>query len=155
MRAVLELDLLLRVLDNRTAAIFAGLVVFQNKHFLADYVLQNRYMLGKFRADWGFFCPLLAHAAVHAAFTFGICMVLQPQLWWLALVDGASHFVIDRIKAGPGWLGRFNDKNAAPFWIILGADQMLHHLVHYFIIYVLVTTSTSEVLDGILQLNLP
>jgi hypothetical protein len=120
-------------------AIFLLLVTYQVKHYLADYVLQGRYMLGKFNADWSFALPLAAHAGVHAAFTLGICLAVQPAVWWLALVDAVSHFIIDRIKAGPRWLGRFNDKQAAPFWWALGLDQTCHHLVHYYCIYRLVT----------------
>lgn len=119
--------------------IFSLLIVFQLKHYLADYVLQTRYMLGKFNAGWSFVLPLAAHAGVHTAFTFFICTATRPELWWLALVDGVSHFVIDRMKAGPRWLGRFRDKSAAPFWLVLGLDQLLHHLVHYYVIYRLVT----------------
>ena len=31
--------------------IFILLVIFQFKHFIADYLLQNNYMLGKFKDD--------------------------------------------------------------------------------------------------------
>jgi hypothetical protein len=96
-------------------------------------------MLGKFNADWSFFLPLASHAAVHAAFTLGVCVVFDPTLWWLALVDGAAHFIMDRIKAGPRWLGRFNDATKPAFWWCLGFDQTVHHLTHYGIIYCLVT----------------
>lgn len=119
--------------------IFLLLIIFQLKHYLADYVLQTRYMLGKFNADWSFVMPLAAHAGVHAAFTFAICTVLRHELWWLAVVDGVSHFLIDRVKAGSRWLGRYSDKSKAPFWLVLGLDQFLHHGVHYYIIYRLVT----------------
>jgi hypothetical protein len=115
------------------------LFVFQIKHWLADYKLQNRYMLGKFNADWSFFKPLAAHAGVHAAFTFAIATALVGPLLGvsLALFDGVTHFIIDRIKAGPKYLGRYNDKNTAVFWEVLGLDQMAHHMVHYIIIAVI------------------
>lgn len=118
--------------------LFALLFAYQVKHFLADFALQTRWMLGKFRADWSFFWPLAAHAGVHGALTLAICLVVDPELWWLCLVDGVSHFILDRIKAGPRWLGRFDDKNDWPFWWAIGSDQMAHHLVHYLCIYMLV-----------------
>ena len=114
------------------------LIIFQTKHFVADYLLQNRYMLGKFRPDWGFFFPLLAHAGVHGVCTLLICLAFNPVYWWLSLIDVVAHFVMDRVKAGPKYLGRFNDKTKPVFWIALGGDQMFHHLTHYFFIYVLV-----------------
>ena len=114
--------------------VFLLLGLFQLKHYVADYVLQNRYMLGKFDAGWTFALPLATHVAVHAALTFIICVAFEPSMWWLSLVDGISHFFIDRVKASPRMLGRF-DRTQAPYWWTLGADQMLHHLVHYCLIY--------------------
>jgi len=146
--------------------VFALLIWFQVKHFLADYPLQGQYMLGKFKEGWDFLLPLLAHVGVHGAMTLGICLWLRPEMWWLALVDMAIHFTMDRIKAGPKWLGRFKPltgpdfnkyldtyehaedadarsnarqhlKGNVLFWWSLGLDQMVHHLTHYGVIYAL------------------
>lgn len=115
------------------------LFVFEAKHWLADFLLQTRYMLGKFAADWSFVVPLTAHVSVHTTMTMAICWVVDPALWPLAVFDGVSHFVIDRIKAGPRWLGRFDNPRTAAFWWALGADQAAHHLVHYYIVYRMVS----------------
>ena len=118
--------------------IFFLLVVFQLKHFIADYPLQNPYMLGKFKDDWGFFLPLLIHSLTHGVITLAILFITaNHELWWLFLVDTVSHFVIDRLKAGKKYLGRWGT-NHPLFWWSLGLDQMLHHLVHYYIIYMIV-----------------
>jgi len=86
------------------------LVIYQWKHFLADYPFQGAYMLQKFRPDWGFFLPLTAHAGVHAAMTFLIVVFVEPALAApLALFDFVVHFIMDRIKAGPKYLGRFKN----------------------------------------------
>ena len=87
--------------------IFSLLVFFQLKHFIADYILQGKYMIGKFKPGWDFLLPLLAHVGVHGIFTLGIILLVAPHLWWLCLVDISIHFVIDRIKAGPKYLGRY------------------------------------------------
>lgn len=92
--------------------IFLLLVLFQIKHFVADYPLQGKYMLGKFNPDWSFLLPLFAHAGVHGCFTLAICLVFAPQLWWLSLIDIAVHFLMDRAKAGPKYLGRFKAMSA-------------------------------------------
>ncbi len=150
--------------------IFLLLIIFQLKFFTADYLLQTPYMLQKFRPDWGFALPLLMHAGVHAMFTLAICLLLAPNLWWLVVVDLLTHFIIDRVKAGPKYLGRFkvmsvtdfsmakqdlciakllNDereikkiekkfKHNAYYWISIGFDQMLHNLVHYYIIFAII-----------------
>jgi hypothetical protein len=114
--------------------IFFLLIIFQLKHFIADYPLQNPYMLGKFREDWGFFWPLFAHVTIHAVITLGIIFVVKPSLWYLAIVDLVTHFIIDRVKAGKRYLGRWGASHPL-FWWSLGLDQMLHHFVHYYIIY--------------------
>ncbi len=116
--------------------IFTLLIAFQIKHFLADYPFQTTYMLEKVR-DKAWFFPLLSHAAVHAFFTLVIVCIVDVNLWWLALVDLVIHFTMDRIKASKKMLNRFPPDNKF-FWWALGFDQMVHHLTHYFIIWVLV-----------------
>ena len=153
--------------------IFSLLIIYQIKHFIADYPLQGQYMLGKFKPDWGFFWPLAAHAGVHGLMTLGIVWYFNPSLWWLALVDAGIHFVMDRVKAGPKYLGRYKAlaasefkkvfdaythsddelvkqiarqrlKHNVLFWWALGFDQMVHHLTHYYVIYVLVLGTLVE-----------
>lgn len=126
--------------------LFVLLVVFQLKHFLADYPLQGKYMLGKFKPGWEFLGPLAAHAGVHALLTWCIASVVIGRGEWagglaekLALMDFVVHFTMDRIKAGPKYLGRFKDMMRPYFWWCLGFDQMVHHLTHYAIIYFLLT----------------
>jgi hypothetical protein len=116
------------------------LLVFQIKHFLADYPFQGKYMLGKFKGGTEWILPLLAHASVHAAFTFIIAFVFSQKIstaFWLGVLDLVIHFTMDRIKASPNLLGRFKPDNKY-FWWALGFDQMVHHVTHYFIILCLI-----------------
>lgn len=128
------------------------LVAYQIKHFLSDFPLQRRWMLGKFRDDWGFVLPLLAHVAVHAAGTFLItCYFGVKQAIFLALFDAVVHFTMDRIKASKKLLGRYKTltadtvptatpeqwRSSTLFWWAMGLDQMVHHLTHYAIVFYL------------------
>jgi hypothetical protein len=144
--------------------IFILLVIYQAKHFLADYPLQGSYMLGKFKPGWDFIPHLAAHCAVHGIFTYGIAYAFRyHDPLSLALIDFSIHFAMDRIKASPRYLGRFKalsgaeyvgllgvlngiSLNAVPeikkkfrdntlFWWSLGLDQMVHHLTHYYLIW--------------------
>lgn len=116
--------------------VFLLIVVFQVKHFLGDYVFQTNWMVaGKTRADTGFVFPLTVHVLCHALLTLIIVSSVNGALWYLALFDFAVHFLMDRIKSGPRYLGRFNDPAKSSFWICLGIDQMVHHLTHYAIVY--------------------
>jgi hypothetical protein len=118
--------------------IFTLLAVYQMKHFLSDFPLQRPYMLRKFMGGTAWILPLAAHAGVHAAFTLAITLVVRPALWWLCLLDFTVHFIVDRIKAAPTWGGRWKPEQPY-FWWALGADQMMHHLTHYLIIWNLVS----------------
>lgn len=123
--------------------IFRILIAFQIKHFVADYPLQGKYMLGKFKPGWDFLGPLLSHCLVHAYLTFVIVWSCPGELFtWqfalqMAVLDFVIHFIMDRIKAGPKYLGRFKDMYDKKFWWSLGLDQMVHHLTHYLIVYLI------------------
>ena len=144
--------------------IWALLIIYQLKHFLCDYPLQsNRFMLGKFQPGMKAVLPLAAHCGVHAAFTLAVVLCANASLWWLALVDFAAHFTMDFIKAQPSLMGRWKALSAAEFvdlvtrlgyehpeaqplirsntlfWNALGFDQLVHHLTHYAIIWMLVS----------------
>jgi hypothetical protein len=118
------------------------LVLFQLKHFLCDFPLQGKYMLGKFKQT-GWVPPLAAHASLHALGTlliagwFGYSTIPFGTAVVCALADFAIHFTVDRVKASPSMLGRWKPDNKF-FWWALGADQSAHHLTHYAIIAALV-----------------
>src|SRR3989344_7267133 len=113
--------------------VFVLLVVYQFKHFLADYPLQGKYMLGKFKPGWDFLGPLVAHCGVHAVMTYFIGITylylnpLQDPGFYkgtvlcmgLAAFDFVAHFCMDRIKAGPKWLGRFKALSGAEYMALM------------------------------------
>ncbi len=123
--------------------IFILLVIFQIKHFIADYPLQFPYMYENKGKRFGWILPLSDHAAVHGLFTLLILVGLSvfsvistPVLLIAALgtMDYVTHFAIDRWKATRG-VG----PDTSAFWMHLGIDQMLHHLVGIIIIYAVVS----------------
>lgn len=160
-----------------TSQVLVLLVLYQFKHFICDYPLQGKYMLGKFKPGYDWVKPLAAHSLVHAAWTFAIVLHFQSKLALpMALLDFVLHFTMDRIKASPNLLGRFKAldannyvgvaemaagvmhvplnkhdtelkvswakarlKHNTYFWWALGLDQMVHHLTHYLIIYLVVS----------------
>lgn len=90
--------------------IWVLLIIFQFKHFIADYLLQGKYMLGKFKEkDW--IGPLASHCAIHLVFTSLIAAAfgIQSDLAiCLGGIDFTIHFIMDRIKASPKMLGKYN-----------------------------------------------
>lgn len=134
--------------------IYLLLVIYQVKHFVCDYPLQGKYMLGKFLPGNQWILPLLAHVGVHGVATFLIALCFKAKIAFLvALFDMALHFCMDRIKASPNMLGRFKPltketyptadaaaiKGNTYFWWSLGLDQGVHHLTHYAIIWMLLS----------------
>lgn len=120
---------------------FTLFVIFQLKHYIADFPLQREYMLRKTLPHWDFLLPLTLHCLVHAVLTLIICLFFSVSLWWLAVFDFVVHFLMDRLKSGPRYLGRYNDLSKSGFWNVLGIDQMVHHLTHLYIIYIIVLYS--------------
>ncbi|WP_336489335.1 DUF3307 domain-containing protein [Methylobacterium nigriterrae] len=108
-----------------TMAVLAGTMIV--KHYVADFVLQTDWMARGKEQERGWLLPLCAHVACHALATLGVALVIAPRLWWLALVDFAIHFCIDRVKSVVARRGRWTPAQAQ-FWWLLGFDQMLHAL---------------------------
>jgi hypothetical protein len=104
--------------------LFTLLVIYQLKHFFADYPLQTPYMLGKFK-DKGWVLPLLAHVGVHGAFTLVITLVVAPHLWWLFLFDMVAHFLMDRLKAGKKFLGRYKALSGTEYMALVSEKMLL------------------------------
>lgn len=145
--------------------IFLLQVAFDFKHFIADFPLQTTWMLGKFQKK-GWIVPLSAHCGVHFLGTVLILLGMRiavglPMLAivTLACADFVIHFTMDRIKASPDMLGRYQTLTKSEgmeikarketntltpedkkklfsnwmFWQSLGLDQLVHHLTHDFI----------------------
>jgi hypothetical protein len=96
--------------------IWVLLVTFKLKHFIADYLLQGKYMLGKFK-EKGWVLPLSAHCGVHTLFTLSISLFVVNYKMALALgvLDFVIHFIMDRVKASPKLLGRFKALSAKEY----------------------------------------
>lgn len=89
------------------------LIIYQIKHFVCDYPLQGKYMLGKFAPGNAWILPLLAHAGVHGVATFLIALCFKAKIaFLLGALDMVVHFCVDRIKASPNMLGRYKALDA-------------------------------------------
>lgn len=96
--------------------IWALLVIYQIKHWVCDYPLQGKYMLGKFKPFPEFILPLTAHAAVHGVATFFIASMFNSKIALsLAFVDFIWHWFVDFLKANPDIGGRFKALTKSDF----------------------------------------
>lgn len=110
-----------------TVEVLMILCLLFTKHFLADFPLQNEYMLRK-NADEGWVLPLLTHTALHAVLTiFVLAFFIDWQLVFiLGALDFAAHTCIDAWKAR---LARYPITTKA-FWTSLGFNQWLHAITY-------------------------
>jgi Protein of unknown function (DUF3307) len=106
------------------------------KHYLADFVLQPKWMLagkGQLSAPGGY-----AHAALHAAgsgLLLGACGMAAPLIATLMAGELMVHYGIDYAK------DRISDRANAErspqlFWQLHGLDQLAHQMTYVVITYV-------------------
>ncbi len=104
------------------------LVALLVKHFIADFCVQSDAMVsgkGVYGDRNG-----IAHAVMHSAMTLAVLLLFGVGLWVglaLAGIEAIIHYHVDWAKA------RFiddhaNDPSKRPYWLAVGADQLIHHL---------------------------
>lgn len=111
------------------------LVWFQVKHFVADYLLQPRWVLsgkGSMRQVGGY-----VHAGVHALGSipaYLIAGVGAAEIGALVLAEFVIHYAIDFSKVCLSRRSHVGPDKAA-FWAMHGADQLMHQLTYAGLIY--------------------
>lgn len=123
----------------------AMLVCLQVKHFIADYLMQPKWILmGKrsLRSGGGY-----VHAAVHAVGS--IPALLVPglsglQILTFVVAEFAVHYAIDFWKACMSGRSKAGPNNYA-YWAMHGFDQLLHQLTYATIIFVAMWLTVGDV----------
>ena len=111
----------------------ALMLVFELKHYLADFVLQTNWIARGKDCTIGWQRPLAVHAGLHGLGTLCIALVAAPSFWWLAPLDMLVHGSIDRGKAVISLRKRFPITDAR-FWWLLGFDQLLHQVTNILLV---------------------
>lgn len=109
------------------------------KHFLADFVLQREYQFRN-KGTYGHPGGLL-HASIHGAGTFLSFVWCVPLSWaaGLALLDLVIHYHVDWVKARVNNRMKLNPNEGAPYWMLFGFDQFLHHVTYIFLLWVAIS----------------
>lgn len=114
---------------------FEALLFLFIKHFICDFPLQaNPWM---YRNKGTYLHPGgIAHAGLHG---IGTLIVLAPFIgsvtFIYALVDMIVHYHIDWAKMNVARRHDLQPNNSEWFWILLGFDQLLHHLTYFALVY--------------------
>lgn len=102
-------------------------------HFLGDFTPLATRQMQEAKSGSRPPGPIAAHAAVHAALVLGAAALVRSS-WSLLLAAAAVEFVthaaIDfaRMRIAVE-RPAFGDPGRAPFWYVLGVDQLGHGLV--------------------------
>ena len=123
----------------------AMLLIFQVKHFVADYLLQPAWVIrgkGDFRQPGGY-----VHAGVHALGSLPALVLAglgATEIAALAVVEFVVHFTIDHVKA---LLSRDSKSgpNTRAYWAMHGADQLMHQLTYAGLIYAALSLTSASI----------
>lgn len=118
-----------------TALLLIALLIV--KHFIADFVLQSEWQVRN-KARYGHPAGLL-HAGFHAVLTLPCLLAVGvapvPALAAVA-VEFVLHYHQDWLKEQITRRGGAGPERQI-FWIVLGADQLLHQLFYVAMVFLL------------------
>lgn len=113
---------------------FEALICLFIKHFICDFPLQATPWMYNNKGKYGH-AGGLTHAAIHGGGTFiALVFWLGTSAWLLAIIDTVIHYHIDWAKMNLSMKFDLKANNSEWFWILLGFDQLLHHLTYFFIV---------------------
>ena len=113
---------------------FLALLCLFIKHFICDFPLQAFPWMYKNKSIYGHVGGI-AHAATHGIGTFLVLAYwLGAAAWAFALVDMVIHYHIDWAKMNVSSKLGLQANTSEWFWILLGLDQLLHHLTYFAIV---------------------
>lgn len=107
------------------------------KHFICDFPLQAFPWIYR---NKGTYLHLggIAHAGLHGIGTWLVLFLFIGQAAWVyALMDMVLHYHIDWAKMNLVRHYQLKADNSEWFWILLGFDQLLHHLTYFLIVYLI------------------
>ena len=114
---------------------FVALILLFVKHFICDFPLQAFPWIYR---NKGIYLHMggITHAALHGIATFAILSYwLGLAAWGWGVVDMLIHYHVDWAKMNLGTKFNLKPDNSEWFWILLGLDQLIHHLTYFAIVY--------------------
>lgn len=113
---------------------FEALLWLFVKHFFCDFPLQACAWMYRNKGSYGH-AGGLTHSAIHGVGTFSVLVFwLGADAWIFALIDTIVHYHIDWAKMNVSIKFDLKADNSEWFWILLGFDQLLHHLTYFAIV---------------------
>jgi hypothetical protein len=115
---------------------FVALLGLFIKHFICDFPLQ---MFPWMYQNKGRYLHLggIVHSGLHGIGTFVVLLFFidSGEALLFASIDLLLHYHIDWAKMNLSHHYDLKPNNSEWFWVLLGFDQLLHHLTYFMIIY--------------------
>jgi len=118
-----------------------ALLALQVKHFLCDFVLQTEYQV-RTKGTYGHVGGFI-HSGLHPVFTVPALLIMQAPLRAIVIImigEFLIHYHTDWTKANVDAHFEWGQTDAR-YWMLFGADQLIHQLT-YLAIVVLLTLGT-------------
>lgn len=122
------------------ALVLMAVAYLQAKHFVCDFALQSTFQV-RTKGIYGHPGGLL-HAFIHIIGTAPVFLLIRPSLLVglaILLAEYVVHYHIDWTKEQIVRRAALTTSDGG-YWILLGADQLLHGWTYVAIVAVLVTT---------------
>lgn len=114
---------------------FTALLLLFVKHFICDFPLQAYPWMYQNKGSY-LHLGGITHALIHG---IGTAIVLVPFIGLAAIIYGAIDLIVHyHIDWGKMNISKYYDlqpNNSERFWILLGFDQLLHHMTYFGIVY--------------------
>ena len=126
-------------MGHDVALVLLGLLIFQFKHFIADFVLQTRYQFSN-KGIYGHPGGIL-HAGIHAVGSIPALLVFTQApaiIGMLILVEFIIHYHTDWTKEQIDRRMKWTYQNTG-YWIVFGGDQLVHQLTYIGLVAYLVS----------------
>lgn len=113
------------------------------KHFVCDFPLQANPWMYRNKGTYGHLGGI-THALIHGIGTFIVLFFwIGSGAWIFALADAIAHYHIDWAKMNISKKLNLRADNSEWFWILLGFDQLLHHITYFVIVAIALHVITS------------
>jgi hypothetical protein len=106
------------------------ITLFALKHYLADFVLQSRYMLA-YKGIYGHWAGI-SHALIHIVLSYAVFALVGLYGGFIVLLCVAEflvHYHMDWLKVR---ITKEHDLDITmrPYWLLFGFDQLVHVLTN-------------------------
>jgi len=118
-----------------------ALLALQVKHFLCDFVLQTEYLV-RTKGIYGHVGGFI-HSGLHMVLSIPALLIMQAPLRAIVIImigEFLIHYHTDWTKANVDAYFDWGQSNAK-YWMVFGADQLIHQLT-YLAIVILLTLGT-------------